>query len=141
MDEELIKLIKNQVIEEIKREYFLIKKTEQFDLNDKTKMDTLVLHVTDIVCDYFKIEKPKIFEKNRKRTYTEIRYIIYIICREGLKFPIPLAQIGKFFGKDHSSVYAGYNTGLDLMQFNKQFKDNVIEAKKLVTLSLMKKEN
>lgn len=141
MDKELIELIKNQVIEEIKKEYFLIKKTDELDVNDKAKMDTLVLHVTDIVCNFLNIEKERIFEVSRKRTYTEIRYIIYIICREGLKFPIPFSQIGKFFNKDHSSVLAGYRTGLDLMQFDKQFKDSVMKTKQLVALSLMKKEN
>ncbi len=140
MDVELVNHIKNQVIEEIKKEYFLVRKTNDFDVTDTVKNTSFILHVTDVVCDYFKVKKEIVFLENRFKPYPEMRYIIFFLCRDISKDKISFSQIGKPFGKDHCSVLYGCKKASGLYEFDKSFNSDVSKIKLLIDKSFYSTE-
>jgi len=142
MDKELVEHIKNQVINELKKEYFLVKRTGDVDVNidimdatNAAKSQTFIHNVCDIACEYFKIEKHLLLSNTRKTPYTDMRYMIFIICRDCFNYPIPYSQIAEPFKKNHSTVVHGYNRGLDYARFNKRYAEDLSKLKELVASS------
>ncbi len=140
MDKELVELIKNQVIEELKKDYFLVKKSGDVDVSvgviDSVKQKTIVMSVIDLACKIFDVEKELVISETRRKPYTDIRYMIFIICRESFKHRIPLILIGEVLKKNHASVLHGYNKGLDYSKFDKYFSQDLEDLRKAVKLNM-----
>ncbi len=132
MNIELVTHIKNLVIAEIKKEYFLVSKINSFDHSDKVKNESFILHVVDVVCDYFKLQKSCIVENGRERPYPETRFIIFNICREVPDRPIPFGQIGACFNKDHATVMHGCKKAIALSEVHKLFKFDLEKLKEMI---------
>lgn len=145
MDEkELIERIKNQVIEELKKEYFLIKKTGEVDIEihnsaNIAKNKTLVNKVSEIASEIFNTKIEILYSDTRKRPYTDIRYMIFLCCRECFKYPIPFSVIASPFKKNHSTVVHGYSKALDYYKFNKEFAYDLNKLKEAVKLKVADK--
>jgi len=135
--------IKNQIINELKKDYFLIKKSGNIDISDINLASSLtfVYSIIDTACELFKIDREGVLSNIRKRPYTDVRYLIFICCRECLKYPIPFAKISEPFSKHHSTVLHGYNKGLGYAEFNIEFADDLRKLKEAVSASFSKIEN
>ena len=87
------------------------------------------LHLGDImtaVCNYYKVESRHIFSKKRDRPYARPRQIICYIA----KFHIPdvtMKGIGRYLGRDHSTVIHSVRSVADEMSYNKRFEMEVNE--------------
>jgi chromosomal replication initiation ATPase DnaA len=140
MDKELVELIKNQVINELKKDYFLVKKSGDMEFTqnviNSVRQKTIVMSVIDLACDIFKIKKEIIISGIRKKEYLDIRYIIYIVCRESFRYPISLSLIGEVIKKHHASVLHGYNKGLNNSKFDKQFAQDLEKLRDAVKSKL-----
>lgn len=126
--------IKNQLINELKKDYFLVKKTGKVDSHDVdiATSSTIVNVVIDIACEIFKIDKEGVTSNSRIRKYTDIRYLIFICCRECFKYPIPFHKIAELFSKNHSTILHGYNKGLGYAEFNVEFSEDLRKLKEKI---------
>lgn len=140
MDKELVELIKNQVIEELKKDYFLVKKSGEVEVPhsiiNSVKQKTIVMTVIDIACDIFDLKKELIISEVRKKPYTDVRYMIFVVCRELFRYQISLSLIGEVVKKNHATVLHGYNKGLDYSKFDKRFAHDLDKLKEAVKLNM-----
>ena len=141
MDIELIKVIKNQVIEELKKEYFLVKKTNDFTPDDKVKNKMFIMYATEVACEYFKINMQLVMSGTRIRESVLVRYIVSFLCRDVCNNKIPFAQIGEHFGKDHCTALHGYREVLKISEVDKRYKEDVDKISELVKKGFYKEEN
>jgi len=138
MDLELVNLIKNQVIEAIKREYFLVKKINKFDGNDQVKNETFIMFATKIVCDYFKVDIDSVMSGSGMRNQSNVRRIVAVLCREVCNPSISYNQIGKYFGKNHATMLHTYREALRISEVDKSYKEDIIKLKQVVNKSFNK---
>ena len=83
------------------------------------------------VCDYFKISKEMMLSKTRKREIVQARQIAMYLGRSLTK--TSLAQIGaQIGGKDHATVLHACNTVSDLIETDRNFKQDVLSIEKLL---------
>lgn len=80
-----------------------------------TESDKLQI-ITNVVCDYFKLEAKQLRAKSRKREITEPRYTIFYLARNLTR--LSLESIGREFRKDHCTVIHGEKLIGDLIRFN-----------------------
>ncbi len=89
--------------------------------------------VAQTVCSYFNVPYEKLLEKTRKRPIVEARQISMFLAKSFTKNS--LKTIGEHFGgRDHTTVIHSLNTVKDLMQFDTNYKDTVIELEQIVRL-------
>lgn len=89
--------------------------------------DVNASRITQIVCDYYGVLPIDLTTKSRQRKYTIPRFISMHLISQKTK--LTLMEIGKLFNRDHSSVIFGVNKVKDLIEFDKQLKQEVWEIK------------
>jgi chromosomal replication initiation ATPase DnaA len=141
MDVELVNIIKNQVINELKKEYFLVKKTNDFKPDTKLKNKMFVMYATEVVCDFYKISNLLVFSGSSDKESVNVRRIVSLLCREVCKRKIPFSQIGEHFGKEHCTVLYGYREVLKISEVDKKYKEDVDKISELVRNGFYKDEN
>lgn len=141
VDIELINLIKIQVVNEIKKDYFLVKKTNVFDNSDRAKNSTFIMFATEVVCDYFKVSMDSVLSGIRVGNNPRVRHIVSLLCREVCKHSIPYSQIGEFFGKDHATIIHGYKEALKISDVDKRYKEDIDKLKEIVRSSFYKESH
>lgn len=132
MDVDLVNAVKHQVIEELKKEYFLVKKTNEFSPDDKIKSKTFLNYVTSVVSDYYKVSKETVLTNTRVRDFVVVRQIVFLLCRDVCKPPISFKQIGEYFGKDHVTVIYGYKEMLRISEVDKNQKQDIDKLKEII---------
>jgi chromosomal replication initiation ATPase DnaA len=138
MDIELVNVVKNQVINELKKEYFLVKKTNDFKPDTKLKNKMFILYAIEVVCEFYKVNKTVLFSGSRDKDSVNVRRIVSLLCREVCKHPIPYAQIGVVFHKDHSTMMYAYKEVINITSVDKRYKEEVDTIKEMVKNSFFK---
>ena len=87
--------------------------------------------IQTVVCEYFKISKDMMLSKTRKREIVQARQIAMYLGRSLTKTSLAAigAQIG---GKDHATVLHACNTVSDLIETDRNFKQDVLAIEKLL---------
>ena len=88
--------------------------------------------VIRLVCEKLKVNREDVLSRSRKADFVGARTIIfYILCKYG---DSTLKEIGRMFGKDHSTIIYARDTCQDYMDINKKYKrkvDLIIDAIKI----------
>lgn len=80
--------------------------------------------IVDVVCNHLRIEKTKIFNKNRKRERVYARQMCMLMMTKYTK--ASLKAIGNYFdGKDHTTVIHAKTRINDLADAHEEDKQNV----------------
>jgi chromosomal replication initiation ATPase DnaA len=79
----------------------------------------IVSQAIDVVCEVFGVERKLLMSSDRYRYLTEARFAVFMLSREYGK--LPFATIGKYFGKDHSTVIHGINKNEILVAIDKRY--------------------
>ncbi len=91
-------------------------------------------YIQKVVCDYYKISVELVKSKTRKREIVQARQISMFFAKDLTKSS--LKTIGMFFGgRDHSTVIHACQTVNDLMETDKQFKNDVVEIGKKIKIN------
>src|SRR6185436_20870068 len=91
-------------------------------------------YIQKVVCDYYKISVELVKSKTRKREIVQARQISMFYAKDLTKSS--LKTIGMFFGgRDHSTVIHACQTVNDLMETDKQFKNDVVEIGKKIKIN------
>jgi len=138
MDIELVNVVKNQVINELKKEYFLVKKTNDFKPDTKLKNKMFIMYATELVCEFFRVSNTIVFSGSSDKESVNVRRIVSLLCREVCKKPIPYAQIGTVFGKDHATMMYAYKEVLKISSVDKPYREQVAKIKEMVNNSFYK---
>jgi len=72
------------------------------------------LSIDDIVkavCNYYMVHEKLLYNKNRKREVVDARNIVFYIARKYTR--LSLKNVGKPFGKDHTTVIHGIQSFKD----------------------------
>lgn len=130
----LIKEIKEQVLSELKKDYFLVTNIYK---NDSEKHDPshFLLTATEIISNHFKISVNDL-SKGQKRKFIDPRRMIFLLCRDVCFPKISYPEIGKAFDKKHCSIIFAYKKAHDLLQVDKKFKSEYEKIKQMVELKL-----
>ncbi|MBQ7351337.1 MAG: chromosomal replication initiator protein DnaA [Clostridia bacterium] len=89
--------------------------------------------IIDCVCKYFNVKKEDLLGKKKNKEIVEPRQIcMYTICN---LLDMPLLDIGKIFGKDHTTVIHARDKISELMEENQRIKVAVSDIKALATKS------
>jgi chromosomal replication initiator protein len=90
-----------------------------------------VERIQTVVCEFFKISKEMLLSKTRKREIVQARQIAMYLGRSLTKTSLAAigAQIG---GKDHATVLHACNTVSDLIETDRNFKQDVLAIEKLL---------
>ncbi|MCY7409067.1 MAG: chromosomal replication initiator protein DnaA [Chitinophagales bacterium] len=87
------------------------------------------------VCDYFNVQQEKLKEKTRKRQIVQARQLSMFLAKNFTKNSLKV--IGKHFGgRDHSTVIHSCQAVRDLMDTDREFKDQVGDIEKRIQLSI-----
>jgi chromosomal replication initiator protein len=87
------------------------------------------------VCDYYSIPFEKLREKTRKRHIVQARQLSMFLAKNFTKNS--LKAIGKHFGgRDHSTVIHSCQAVQNMIDTDTQFKDDVLELEKKISMSL-----
>jgi chromosomal replication initiator protein len=90
--------------------------------------------IQKLVCDFLKIPIDQVKAKTRKREIVQARQISMFFAKEMTK--ASLKTIGTHFGgRDHSTVIHAVQTVNDLIVTDKEFKHNIEEIKKRISMS------
>jgi chromosomal replication initiator protein len=91
-------------------------------------------YIQKTVCDFFNVPIEKLKETTRKRQIVQARQLSMFLAKSYTKNSLKV--IGKHFGnRDHSTVIHSCQTVLDLMDVDKEFRENVEELQKRIQLS------
>ena len=81
--------------------------------------------ILGLVCDYFDISTNTITSKSRKREVVWPRQVsMYLMSYYSSE---PLSEIGKIFGRDHTTVIHGRETVRDLIYSDRHLRDQLNE--------------
>lgn len=69
------------------------------------------------ICNYYKLDKPALLDKSRKRNLVEARQMAFLLFREFTE--LSLSQIGQKFNRDHATVLYGVRKITDLIDTEK----------------------
>lgn len=94
----------------------------------KTTEDDII----SFICDYFKLTRSELMQKNRTRERKEARFICFALLRFNTR--LTLVAIAKIFGFDHSSIIHGIKTHHNLMHTEPEYKERFQEIEFLLKL-------
>jgi chromosomal replication initiator protein len=87
------------------------------------------------VCEFYQIPYDKLKEKTRKRHVVQARQLSMYLAKNFTKNS--LKSIGKYFGgRDHSTVIHSCQAVQNLVDTDQNFKDEVLELEKKISMSL-----
>ncbi|MBK7956961.1 MAG: chromosomal replication initiator protein DnaA [Bacteroidetes bacterium] len=99
-----------------------------------TSREVSIELIQKTVCDFFNVPVEKLKETTRKRQIVQARQLSMFLAKNYTKNSLKV--IGKHFGgRDHSTVIHSCQTVLDLMDVDKEFRENVEELQKRIQLS------
>lgn len=90
----------------------------------------IIKKVIDAVCIILNVEEKKLFEKNRKRSLCEARFMCWYILRHRTK--LTLEELANIFNlKDHTSCVYGLTKMRHLLQVDLSLQDQlaIIESR------------
>lgn len=82
------------------------------------------------VCKYFKANPDDVTSKSRRRELVEVRYICISLIKNYTN--LTLFKIGRIFDRDHSTIIHAINTVNDLSETDREFKEKVKGAEKVL---------
>jgi len=92
-------------------------------------------YIQKSVCEYYSVPIEKLKEKTRKRAIVQARQLSMYLAKNFTKNSLKV--IGRHFGgRDHSTVIHSCQAVRDLMDTDKEFKDQVIDIEKKIQLSI-----
>lgn len=104
----LIKLLASSSLGSKEIDIALAKKTVK-EISTTRQVNISIDYITQIVCEYFKVEENKVREKNRKKEVVLARQIAMYLSKKLTKSS--LKTIGLHFGgRDHSTVIHAFNS-------------------------------
>lgn len=80
-------------------------------------------YIEHLVLDFFKKTKEDVISRSRARETTDCRHIIMFLCRRYTAKS--LKDIGKIYGRDHTSVIHAERQVKKIMDKNKNYRDLV----------------
>ncbi len=83
--------------------------------------------IVRVVCDYYNIDTEYVSNKNRLRKYAIPRFICMFLIKE--KTNLTLSEIGRLFNRDHATTIHAIRKVKDLIEFDKQLKQELWEIK------------
>ncbi len=88
-----------------------------------------VLYIITGICHYYNITPEELGKNTRKRETVQARQIAMYFCKNHTKSS--LATIGREIGKkDHATVLYACKTVRNLMDTDKEYKEQILEIKK-----------
>ena len=104
----LIKLLASSSLGSKEMDLALAKKTVK-EISTSRQVYISIEYITQIVCDYYKVDENKVREKNRKKEVVMARQIAMYLSKKLTKSS--LKTIGLHFGgRDHSTVIHAFNS-------------------------------
>lgn len=142
---EYINIITKIVIDKIKSEYVLVKKSHlgRDKLMSEKEMLFFIDHIVWHICDYFKVTKEEFYSVRRCRirgsffTLSEMRFFAMRMCRSMPFYPMSFQFIGAKLGKDHSAVQHGVKKINGLIDVDENFKKAYEELEGFVKETLL----
>ena len=84
--------------------------------------------ILDAVSTFYCVGKDKLMSSNRASEVAIARQIAFFLMRE--MADMSTTEIGKFFGKDHTTAMHGINKIVNLMETNRDIAGGVADLKK-----------
>lgn len=106
-----------------------IKLDVDVSMNNEEIEDISFASIVDAVCDKMKIPIELFMSKSRPAYLSEARFVAYYLGWMDTNRSLP--SIGKFMGKDHTTVIHGRNRCMELMRSRDGFRNTVEEIRKL----------
>jgi hypothetical protein len=126
-----MKKIKNKKENKIKKVINELKLSEVEKLHE----EKIIKYILKIVENYYKVNPNYVTTNNRRRELVFARQVsMYLIFKYST---CSLKRIGEVFnGKDHSTVVHAKKTVLNLMQIDKEIKNQIDELKKIIEINI-----
>jgi len=105
----------------MKRAYSLLITDKRYSKIDK---------ITDIVADYFSLEKEQFIAKNRQLEINEPRQIAMYLCR--METPFSLKSIANYFNRDHATALHASRKIADLITIDPNLKQTINEISRKI---------
>lgn len=82
--------------------------------------------IAQSICDFYSLPMDKLLSVSRRRNIVEPRQIAMFLMREK---KVPLFEVGKFFGKDHTTVIHSSTTVKDILGNDIEFRAKLTEIR------------
>jgi|14BtaG_2_1085337.scaffolds.fasta_scaffold41768_4 hypothetical protein len=100
------------------------------EVNLEEELETIALtSVIDAVGEVFHVPKREIMSKARPAYLAQTRFAIYYLAWLFTNRSLP--SIGRFMGRDHTTVLHGRNRAIELMRTNPEYNARIEAAKNL----------
>ncbi len=130
----LVKLLANSSLSSKEIDLALVKKTVK-EISTSRQVNISIDYITQIVCEYLKVDENKVREKNRKKEVVMARQIAMYLSKKLTQSS--LKTIGLHFGgRDHSTVIHAYNTIDELVGNDIQIKDTLDSLRNKIELGV-----
>lgn len=101
------------------------------EININHHYDNTIIGIQKAVCNYYNIDLQKLHANTRKREYVLPRQIAMYFCKKLTK--LSFREIGENIGnKDHATVIFAIKTIKNLIETNRQFRNQINELEKLI---------
>ena len=84
--------------------------------------DKILLAISNALCKTFGHEIGYYVGRKRNRELVEVRYMVFLLLREETDYSYN--EIGKIFGKNHSTVMFGEQTAKNLIETYRPFRED-----------------
>lgn len=85
-------------------------------------------------CFVSNLDKKEFFKKSRERHITDVRRMVYSICRDILN--LPYTKIGKYFKVNHATIIHHYKVHKSIMQYDRVYSETYTTILELVKSEL-----
>lgn len=87
--------------------------------------------IMNALCMFYDVESKYIFGKKRDRPYARPRQVLCYIAKNHIP-DITLKEIGRFLGRDHSTVIHSVRSVENEMSYNQKFADEINKIKEML---------
>lgn len=84
---------------------------------------TIPNDVIEAVCEAFDVDREEVYSKSRTTRIVEARGVIWYVCRQVTMYSYP--ELGREFGRDHSTIIHGVTKVEARMYNDKEFSKKV----------------
>jgi chromosomal replication initiator protein len=130
----LIKLLANSSLSSKEINFDLVKQTVR-EISTNKQVNISIDYITNIVCEYFKVDENKVREKNRRKEVVLARQVAMFLSKQLTKSS--LKTIGLHFGgRDHSTVIHAQTSIDDMIKEDFQLADTINMLKNKIELGV-----
>ncbi len=105
------------------------------NFTSKGTRELTIEQIHEVVCDQFQVDPEQVRSKTRKREVVQARQLTMFLAKHCTNSS--LKQIGKYFsGRDHSTVIHANQAVQNLMETDRQFKEQVEAIQKRMKIEL-----